>query len=239
VTRNRRRLSSYVAFLFLLVPLAAEDEAQGARVFLEGEARAAFLARLAERLSERVSFVADFTQEKRLAVFRDTVRSSGFLLFVPPDRLRWEISTPFRSILLVNGKDVAKFEFVDDKRRELELGRARDAVLVAMERLQGWLRGNFEEQQKQYVVRISIEPTALIVLTPRDEAMRRTVRAIEFEPAADLRSMARVTIRERSGDFTTLTFANRTAGVRPDAAVFALEDPADVDLTALRATASR
>jgi outer membrane lipoprotein-sorting protein len=224
-----------VRILFLGAVLASQLGAQEApRRFLGGEERAAFLRKAQQRMGEVGNFVADFTQEKTLAVFKDTVKSSGFLLFERPDRLRWEIREPFRSQLVVAGDKVAKFEFVGGSRRALKLGRGHDAILVAMERLRGWLRGEFDRKGDPFEVSVSAEPSLLIVLKPRDEAMARNLKSIELVPTADLVAVSRVTIRERGGDTTVMTFGEHTRDLRIPDGAFSLTDPVDLDLAALR-----
>jgi outer membrane lipoprotein-sorting protein len=220
--------------LLLSAPLGAGDEA---RVFLEGRERTRFLQEVERKMSGVRSFVADFEQRKKLSVFKGTAVSSGFILFQRPDHLRWEIRKPFRSILIVSGNGVAKFEFVGGKRRALKLGRGRDAILIAMERIRSWFQGDFDGGGKHYEVKVSRRPTPLIVLTPVDARLKKTLRAIEFTPTKDLAGMRQVTIRERGGDHTDLAFRRRTDNVKAPAAAFSLEEPKELDLAKLRATA--
>lgn len=229
-----RRMRPGILLLLLGAPLGAQGDA---RVFLEGKERTAFLAEVERKMSAVRSFVADFEQKKKLSVFKGTAVSSGFILFQRPDHLRWEIRKPFRSILIVSGNGVAKFEFVGGKRRALKLGRARDALLLAMERIRSWFKGDFDREGKHYKVAVSRRPTPLIVLTPLDARLKKTLKAIEFTPTRDLAGMRQVTIRERGGDHTVLVFSRRTDNVKAPAAAFSLKEPQDLDLAKLRATA--
>ena len=222
--------------LLLGAPLGAQGDA---RVFLQGKERTAFLAEVERKMSGVRSFVADFEQKKKLSVFQGTAVSSGFILFQRPDHLRWEIRKPFRSILIVSGNGVAKFEFVRSKRRALKLGRGRDAILIAMERIRSWFKGDFDREGKHYKVEVSRRPTPLIVLKPLDARLKKTLKAIEFTPTKDLAGMRQVTIRERGGDHTVLVFRRRVDNVVAPAAAFSLEKPKELDLAKLRATAGK
>lgn len=225
--------------LLLAMLLSGASAGEESRTFLEAEDRAAFLRKVKERMGQVRSFVADFSQEKTLSVFKDTVSSSGFILFERPDRLRWEIREPFRSQLLVAGDKVAKFEFVGGKRRSLKLGRGHDAILVVMERLRGWFRGEFDQEGDPFLVSVSTRPTPLIVLTPRDAAMKKNLTAVELVPTEDLVSVTSVTIRERGGDKTVMTFSGYARDLAVPESAFSLTDPAELDLAALRKTAGR
>ena len=235
---SRRRTSERAA-LFLAAALLAPASGGDERTFLEGEPRAEFLGKLRDRMGQVRSFVADFTQEKTLAVFKDKVKSSGFLLVERPDRLRWEIREPFRSQLVVTGDRVGKFEFVGGSRRALKLGRGQDAILVVMDRLRGWFRGEFDEKGGAFAVSVSSAPSPLIVLKPRDEALRRNLDAVELVPTADYASVTSVTILERGGDRTVMIFSGYARDIAIPAGAFSVTDPQELDIAALRATAER
>jgi len=225
--------------LLLLLGMGAPLGADGgdARVFLEGKERTAFLAQVERKMSGARSFVADFEQKKKLSIFKATAVSSGFILFMRPDHLRWEIRKPFRSILIVSGNGVAKIEFVAGEPRPLKLGRGRDAILIAMERIRSWFKGDFDREGKHYKVDVSRRPTPLIVLTPLDARLKKTLKAIEFTPTKDLAGMRQVTIRERGGDYTVLVFQRRVDNVTVPSNAFSLSKPGELDLAKLRATA--
>ncbi|MHC4451109.1 MAG: outer membrane lipoprotein carrier protein LolA [Planctomycetota bacterium] len=183
--------------------------------------------RLAAAMKTVRSFRADFEQEKKLKVFKKPVRSSGVLLFERPDRMRWETRTPFRSLLVVNGAKVAKFEWVDGKRRALKLGRGADALLVAMRRLRAWFTGEFDE--KTFSVEVKEKPAIQLILRPKEKALRARIERIEFFPAKDLKSMKRVVIVEAKGDVTTLRFENHKANQPAPKKTFSVTDPAKLD----------
>jgi len=52
------------------------------------------------------SLVGEFTQRKRLSLFRDEVRSTGRLKFRRPGKLRWEYLTPDPSVIILDGAKV-------------------------------------------------------------------------------------------------------------------------------------
>ena len=186
--------------------------------------QADFLARLSKSLGQVKSVRADFTQTKKLAVFKRPVTAKGVLIFERPDRLRWEIRKPFRSILIVNGDKVAKFEWVDGKWRALKLGRAADAILIAIGRLRQWLTGKFDEKAYE----ISVEKTR-VILKPRDKALKKTIASLELFPTKDLKAMRKVVVRERTGDVTEIAFSGHRTGTKPPKGTFSPTAPAPLD----------
>jgi len=230
------KLSLALLALLALVPGAPhQDEAPR---FLEGSERERFLDELEARMAARTTVVAEFEQEKVLALFEDPLVTHGAILFAAPDRLRWETRSPFRSILVVAGDDVAKFEFVREEQRKLELGRSKDPLLAVMGQIRGWFLGRFDRRQKTYRMRVAREPRPLIVLEPAEGGLRKSLGAVEVYLTAELDAVQRVVVRETSGDHTTMTFSEKRRDVAIPAAYFDLAEPAALDLEALLAPAA-
>ena len=221
--------------LVLGTPFCADDPH-----FLEGAERETFLGELESRMAARKSVVAEFEQEKVLALFEEPLKSRGAILFEAPTdcascgKLRWEILEPFRSILIVAGKDVAKFEFTSDgERRVLELGRAKDPLLAVMDQIRGWFLGRFDRRESSYALKVARQPEPMIVLEPKDAGLKRNMRAIEVRLASELDGVRSVTILEVSGDRTTMRFQERRKDLAIPAACFDLRAPAELELEKL------
>lgn len=61
---------------------------------LEGEKLDALLADIAKARKGVKAMKASFTQERKLTLLATSVRSTGQMTFVAPDRLRWELAAP-------------------------------------------------------------------------------------------------------------------------------------------------
>src|SRR5689334_21970547 len=61
---------------------------------LEGASLDAALADIAKARKNLKSLRASFTQERKLSLLATSVKSTGELLFLAPDRLRWELAAP-------------------------------------------------------------------------------------------------------------------------------------------------
>src|SRR5262245_23016909 len=72
----------------------------------------------------------DFTQERHLNLFSEPLKSEGVMLIEKPDRIRWETTTPFSSILLGDHKSVAQFE--DGKKLNLGFPQMLQRVMEQM-----------------------------------------------------------------------------------------------------------
>jgi len=215
--------------------------AQQAPKFLAGEARAAFLNQVSKKMGRLRSVAATFEQEKHLALFKKPLRSRGQILFGAPDHLRWEFLEPFRSVLIVSGDQVAKFEHKAAAWRKLEQGRQAQVILVVMDNIRSWFRGKFDAprvggQEPAFDVLVAEEPKRLIVMRPRDAVIARTLREVELALSADGAHVEQVTIREVSGDKTVMTIAHveRKPSDTLDTRYFSLEEVAEVRAAELR-----
>jgi outer membrane lipoprotein-sorting protein len=210
-----------------LLPLASRS-GDAPPAFLRGDERAEFLRRIEERMAAVRSLAVEFEQEKKLRLFKETVTSRGILLFAAPDRLRWETREPFRSILVVAGNEVAKFEYLGGERKALKLGRGADAILLVMDRIRAWFQGKFDREGTYYEVDVVREPRPRLVLRPRDEAIRKRIRSMELDLSPDLSRVDTVTLTEGEGDRTVLRF--KEVGRNPEfpAGTFSVADPREL-----------
>jgi len=90
------------------------------------------------------SIKTQLIQEKNIHIFAETVISKGFCLFKTPSKLRLEFTEPFRSVLIVNGKHVAKYEYFQDQWQKLDSGD-KQVMLMIMKNITSWLQGKFRD----------------------------------------------------------------------------------------------
>ena len=69
----------------------------------------AFLKKVKTAMADEKTTQGRFKQTKKLAIFDDKVESSGTFAIKRPDHLRWEITTPFKSILVIAGDKGARW----------------------------------------------------------------------------------------------------------------------------------
>jgi outer membrane lipoprotein carrier protein len=176
------------------------------------------------------SVFARFAQERHLSLFQEPLRSEGCLCFQKPGRIRWEVTQPYQSILVSDGKGVAQFERANDQWRKLDLGLA-DAMQSVVAQIGAIMEGRYASQQADYS--LSATNTAdgpVVTLMPRQPAMRKMMRAIDIYLTPDFRATRRVVLREQDGDFTDIRFSAQMAGPPLPAGTFDLNKPADLDL---------
>jgi outer membrane lipoprotein carrier protein len=173
---------------------------------------AALLDQIARKMGQTETVFTRFEQARQLSLFQEPLRSEGYLSFQKPGRIRWEITQPYQSILVSDGRGVAQFERVNDQWKRLELGLA-DAVQNVVSQIGAVMEGRYTGKQRDYAVSATHSADgAVVTLTPQHPAMRKMMQAIEIHLGADFQSTRRIVLREVGGDFTDIRFSEQIAG---------------------------
>jgi len=175
------------------------------------------------------SVFARFAQERHLSLFQEPLRSEGYLCFQKPGHLRWEVTQPYQSILVSDGKGVAQFERAYGQWKKLDLGLA-DAMQSVVAQIGAIMEGRYASQRRDYSV--SATNTAdgpVVTLMPQQPAMRKMMQAIELYLTPDFRGTRRVVLREQDGDFTDIRFSEQMAEPPLPAGTFDCNQPADLE----------
>ena len=152
---------------------------------------------------EKVAAVsAQFVQEKHLPILAKPLESKGRLVFRRPDMLRWEYTTPVKSVLLVNGDSVRRFVQTDAGMTE-DASVHLKAMQFVMPEIGGWLSGRFADNP---LFEAELTGAGTIRLTPRDEGMARFIERIEIQFAGQPGVIDQVLIVEGPNAYTRMRF---------------------------------
>jgi len=151
------------------------------------------------------SIRAEFAQEKHLKILTRPIVSKGLLLFRSPDSLRWEYSTPVRTLLLSHqGKSKRFVESADGGLAE-ERGMNLDAMQMVMQEIGQWLDGRFTENPD---FSAELVPGKKITLTPKNKGLAQMISRIELNFADRPGVIESVAIYEGSDSYTKMVFSN-------------------------------
>lgn len=213
------------AFAACLLLAAAAQASPAAERAMDPAEAGRFFTQVEQRVRGIRTLDIHFVQQKHLELFADVVTAEGRLLFARPDRLRWEITKPFRSLLVVNGERLGKFDVRDGQPRKLRLAGA-EAVGAMMQQLARWHQGRFRDQGDAYVAEVFEAPKSVRVsLKPRQAEMGRFIEAIDMVFHKEEQRIIRVTIREPGGDRTELSFDREVRNAELPDTVFDTDRP--------------
>jgi len=164
---------------------------------------------LARNLGQFKTLRAEFVQRKHLEVFHEDVESRGTLSLEVPGKLRWEFTSPVKTVLVVNGdrgkrertsrkgvKTVTRFALADEP---VVAGTAGQVFL--------WTRGDFKGAAKDYAIELLEETPLRIRATPRDAGAARVVASVELRFADDRKSLVEVILQEAVDARTVISFS--------------------------------
>lgn len=179
----------------------------------------ALLQSISAHLGAVRSFDANFFQEHHLAMYLDVLKARGVSAFQSPDRFRWELTDPYRSVLIYNRGNVAKFEERNGRMQRVDSG-AYDLLRNLMGQMTAWMRGDFKDAQTRFNLRALVGPEYQLELTPKAKEMLQYVRRIEVYLHKDPITIARIVIREPEEDFIEIRFENLHQNSSPADALF-------------------
>jgi len=181
---------------------------------------AAFLQRLGETMAKVESLGVEFVQERHLALFEEPLRTEGYLCFAKPNSIRWEVTKPYRSILIATGAGAAQFEQTDDKWKRLDLSYLK-SIPNFVSGMALFLEGRYLDRQQDYEFAVN---STVLVLKPKQKTF---IEAFELEFGDDLTAGARaITMRQPDGDWTRIVFRNQAANKPLPPGTFDLQTPA-------------
>jgi len=197
-----KRMKGILAALALVAGLVAAPFAARAAVERDNE----LLDRL-QQLSGRIDTLAsDFTQEKYLAIFQDTMVSYGRFYFKKPDALRWELTRPVATGFVITGDRGRRWHERTGGSESFDINREPVMKIVAQQLL-AWTRADFDGLRKEYRITVLSEEPVQLRLDPLfDTAGFLDHLLIAFvQDGSHVRS---VEVHEKDGDYTRLRFEN-------------------------------
>lgn len=154
------------------------------------------LKTLMQRMAQRKSAEARFTEERTVSGLDGPLQSSGLLSFSAPDRFVRRTLHPRPETLALEGNTLRMER--GGRTRQMTLDTVPE-VAALLEAMRGTLTGDLALLHKHFRTALSGHDAQwVLMLTPLDERLARQVRSVELVgQAADLRS---IELRLASGD---------------------------------------
>ncbi len=172
-----------------------------------------------QNTAQRAAFMADFVQIRHVSLFMDELKAEGTCWFEKPSKLRWEVTSPYHSVLIYSEGDMVRLEERDGEWRELDSG-AKDMMSAVMEQISGWMQGEFNEASTMYEISYA-EP--VLKLQPRNEELRNLIQAIELTIDTAKWRITNVVIHENESDYVRINFMDQVDNPSLDPSLFDLE----------------
>jgi len=181
--------------------------------------RAASWEEVQKEAAKITSINARFTQSKHMSILARPLISQGRFYFQAPDSVRWEYTSPVKSILLMNRGEIKRYTMgsrglVEDAAGSLQ------SMQVVLREISQWSQGRFTENE-HFSATLKGGKYPKIILTPKERGMAKMISRIVISLSADRPGvMESVAIFENEGNHTLFAFADVVINTPLDEALF-------------------
>lgn len=196
-----RSVMLMLACLLLAIPASGSGTAQPADMSL-------FLRDLGKKASSFRTLKSDFTQEKKMAMFREKLVLKGRIYLQKPNRVAWHVDSPLRYSVLITDRLIRQWD--EETNRVQEVSLAKNPVFQnVLSQLTVWFSGEYGSLMEVNDVRVvSRQPLAIEFIPRPNNISRKVIKAITITFRDDQKYLQQIRIQEQSGDLTTLRFHN-------------------------------
>ena len=168
---------------------------------------AEFKSMLKESITDISSIKSEFSQDKVLDIFEETIESKGVFYYQKEDKVRWEYTSPIKYIIILNGSNILLQSENSEKKYDLSSNKFMEVV---NELMVGSIKGDILEKdgmfEKEYFVN---DDFYIARLLPKDKKVEKVLKQIEmFFNKNDL-SVDKLKFTEYTGDYTDIIFTTR------------------------------
>ncbi len=183
--------SSLAATLLAIAAYAGEPD----------ESAAFSLAELMDGMATTSGVIADFHEQKQIALLVKPLESSGQIYFVPPNRLARFTLEPEPSALIIDG-DKLRFQQGDGAKFDLS---GNPMARTFIDNFIVLFNGDLPKLQNLYYTNFSTEgKNWSLTLEPRGSPLRRLVKEIALR--GDRKGIREIVMQSWDGDRTATTF---------------------------------
>lgn len=187
----------FIVFLLCLLPLQAVSRSAG-----EDE----MIRRIEDASAAIESLECSFVQTKSMKILDDRMVSEGKMYCSQPGRLRWEYTSPYSSIFIVNGDTV----FLENEGRTDSVDVRKNRMYREMAGFMlGSVSGKCLSDEKSFHVSVTEDAGEWVVtLVPVKKSMLQmwTKLVLHFDPARN--TVSGIEMHEQSGDLTVISFTD-------------------------------
>lgn len=167
---------------------------------------------------------ADFTQTKRLKMLNDAMVSKGRMWCTQPNRLRWEYTTPYASLFILNDDKVL---FRNSKRSNTlnanRHKRIREMIRIMIPSNLGKV---LSEKKDFYTTAETTESQHILTLIPQNKELKQMFTRIVLYYDRKQAVVTQIEMYEKNGDSTTIQLSSIKKNIVINPSVFTLNNDA-------------
>jgi outer membrane lipoprotein-sorting protein len=202
-----------LALLLSPRPNLAEETVPGGKT-ISGAERDRWFEEVRERQKGITGLSAAVVQRKRDPLLKNEAVSRGKLSFRKPASLRWEVESPERMVVVMDGRTVTTYH---PKKKEAERKDMQDdfASRAALGFFESGISASLPELERRFRVDLFRSDDEVVLrLTPRSKMLSRVVASIRIHQDPVEGRPRRIVVEGARGDRTETTFSGVT--INPD-----------------------
>jgi outer membrane lipoprotein-sorting protein len=160
------------------------------------------------------TLVGEFTQERKISLLSSTVKSTGEMTLVRPDKLRWELKPPDAVTYWITPEGFA-FAAPGSTANVGKSAAGRFGAVLGD--LLVMLGGDLETLRSRYEFSVpSRENGIVLAAKPKAEEVSKHVKRLELTAGKELWTVTKIVIEEVKGDSSTITFTKLQRDLKVD-----------------------
>lgn len=161
-----------------------------------------------------------FTQTKHLSMLNESMKSTGKMYFSHPGSLRWEYTSPYKYLFILNGNKV----YVGGKSRKDVIDTNSNRLFKEVARIMmATVTGKALSNTKDYTIDVTDAKTGWNVsLIPKKKEMRRMFSKIILNFTKKGNMLTSITLFENNKDRTVISLGNIITNKKLNESLFAI-----------------
>ena len=195
----------------LVLPAAGQTKTSTAR-------QQEVLERVDKAARSMKTMQCDFTQTKHMKMLKRDMVSTGVMYFRQPDKLRWQYTSPYDYIFILNGDKVKIKSAKTTKNIDVEgnkmFRRITDIIM-------GSITGNGLKATTDFTVEVYEGPEGCYArLYPKKKELKQIYKQVNVHFNSALTMVSRVEMEEKTGDTTVIQLTGAKTNTEIDEAQF-------------------
>lgn len=168
----------------------------------------AFLQSVGKKASNFKTLKTEFTQEKKMVMFKEKLTMKGRIFLEKPSKIAWHVDAPVRYSVLITDKLIRQWDEETNKVQEISLTK-NPIFQNVLSQLTVWFSGEYGSLLDTNEVRLVKRDPLVMEFIPRDNNVsKKVIKNITITFRDDQNYLQQLRIQEMSGDVTTINFKN-------------------------------
>ena len=164
-----------------------------------------------------ITIESDFTQEKNLSALTEKITSKGHFTFKKDNLLRWEYSTPYKYLIVINKDKI----WIKDEKKTSKYDMNSNKVFKEINDIMlSAVQGTVFKSNKFKTAYYESEKVYKLELIPLDKNMKQTFKKINLFFDKSVTSVTKMEMIENNDDTTVLEFSNKKLNAPVSDAIF-------------------